>query len=303
MFIDIHAHVQRYPERVIQRFPTADELVALYDKLGIEKGVILPVVSPEIYLPQTNEDILDAAEKYPDRLIPYCNVDPRAFANSPFYPLDEVLQYYKDRGCKVIGEVMPNMELMDPLVQNLFRCAEKVDLPIVFDGSGSKTESFGLYDDPGLPQLECTLQRFPNLKIFGHGPVFWSEIARLETPGERAVMFKFGAKGQMGGNFPKGRIKEEGVVPKLFRKFENLHGDLSDPTAYNAFARDDEYGPQFMEEFCDRLYFGTDICGPGVPQYIVDMINLLTDWRDSKKISEKTFNKIAKENAIKLFGI
>jgi len=298
MFIDIHAHAYRNPVPFVVRFCTAEELIKRYDELGIEKGVLLPIVNPEIYFPQTNEDILDMAEQYPDRFIPFCNIDPRALTNSPEAPLDKVLAYYRDRGCKGIGEVMPNLPVMHPLVQNLFRHAEKVGMPVIFDGSDQIGGDFGLYDDPGLPQLEHTLQRFPNLKIFGHGPVFWSEIGKLETPGERAIIFDL--NGKQVGRLPSGPIKEEGVVPKLFRRYPNLYGDLSDYTAYNAIARDPEYGPKFLEEFQDRLFFGTDICYPDMP---VPLIDLLINWRDTGKISEKAFNKIARENAIKLLGL
>lgn len=298
LFIDIHAHAYRKPVPFVVQFCSAEQLIERYDELGIEKGVLLPIVSPEIYIPQANEDILDMAEKYPDRFIPYCNVDPRALTNSAEAPLDRILSYYKERGCKGIGEVMINLPLMDPLVQNLFRHAERVGLPIVFDGSDQIRGDFGLYDDPGLPQLEHTLQRYPNLIIFGHGPVFWSEIGRLETPGERSFIFRLGG-GQV-GRLPQGPIKEEGVVPKLFRRYPNLYGDLADYTACNALARDPEYGPKFLEEFQDRLFFGTDICFPTMP---VPLIDLLTDWRDTQKISEAVFNKIARENAIKLFGL
>ncbi|MBP1997093.1 amidohydrolase family protein [Paenibacillus eucommiae] len=298
MFIDIHAHAYRKPVPFVVQFCTAEELIQRYDELGIEKGVLLPVVSPEIYFPQANEDILDMAEKYPDRFIPYCNIDPRALTNSAEAPLDKVLSYYKDKGCRGLGEVMLNAELMDPLVQNLFRCAERVGLPVVFDGSDQKTGDFGLYDDPGLPQLEHTLQRFPNLIIFGHGPVFWAEIGRLETPGERAIIFDL--KGGQVGRVPGGPIKEEGVVPKLFRRYPNLYGDLSDYTAHNAISRDTEYGPKFLTEFQDRLFFGTDICTKNMP---VDLVDTLINWRDTKKISETVFKKISRENAVKFFGL
>ena len=299
MFIDIHAHAYRYPCDIQQRFHTAEELIATWDRYGIDKGCVLPIVSPEIYLPQSNEDILDMAEKYPDRIIPFCNVDPRALLNSPNAPLDTVLQYFKDRGCKGIGEVMPNMELMDPMVQNLFKCAEKVGLPLTYDGSDQKTGDFGLYDDPGLPQLEHTLQRYPGLKILGHGPVFWAEIAKLETPGERSFIMKNGEIGQV-GILPPSPVKEEGVVPKLMRRYENLLGDLSDGTAYNALARDEVYGPKFMEEFQDRLFFGSDFC---YYQSEIDLPALMIRWKDEGKISETVFNKIARENAIKLLGL
>ncbi|HHV96630.1 MAG TPA: hypothetical protein GXX37_09205, partial [Clostridiaceae bacterium] len=130
MFIDIHAHAYRKPVPFVVRFCTAEELIKRYDELGIEKGVLLPIVNPEIYFPQANEDILDMAEQYPDRFIPFCNIDPRALTNSPEAPLDKVLAYYRDRGCKGIGEVMPNLPVIHPLVQNLFRHAEKVGMPV-----------------------------------------------------------------------------------------------------------------------------------------------------------------------------
>ena len=172
MFIDIHAHAYRKTPPFVCRFCTAEQLIERYDEAGIEKGVLLPIVSPEIYFPQANEDILDMVEQYPDRFIPFCNIDPRALTNSADAPLDLVLRYYRDQGCKGIGEVMPNVPVMDPMVQNLFKHAEDVGLPVIFDGSDQVGGDFGLYDEPGLPQLEQTLQKFPKLIILGS----WSVI-------------------------------------------------------------------------------------------------------------------------------
>ena len=100
MFIDVHAHAYLRPSPFPQQFPSAEQVIARYDECGIEMGCLLPVVNSEIYLPQSNEEILMMAEKYPDRIIPFCNVDPRALSNSPFAPLDKVLSYYKDLGCR-----------------------------------------------------------------------------------------------------------------------------------------------------------------------------------------------------------
>lgn len=299
MFIDIHSHAYRKKVPFICNFCTAEELIARYDELGIAKGVVLPIVSPEIYFPQTNEDILDMAEKYPDRIIPFCNVDPRALTNSPNAPLDKVLSYYKERGCKGLGEVMANLPLMDPLIQNLLYHAEKVGLPVTLDGSDQLTGDFGVYDDLGLPQLEHTLQRFPDLIIFGHGPTFWSELGRLETPGERGIIFKFRDGGQV-GRCPEGPILEEGVVPKLLRRYPNLYGDLSDFTPFRALTRDPEFGAKFLTEFQDRMYFGTDIVSPTMEVSIIGMLN---DWRDSGRISQEVYEKIAYKNAQKLLGL
>ena len=299
MFIDIHAHAYRKPIPFVVQFCTAEQLIARYDEVGIEKGALLPIVSPEIYLPQANEDILDMAEQYPDRFIPFCNIDPRALTNSADAPLDRLLRYYRDKGCKGLGEVMLNVPVMHPMVQNLFKHAHDVGLPVTFDGSDQVGGDFGLYDDPGLPQLEHTLQRFPELIVLGHGPVFWSEIGRLETPAQRKTVFRPDGE-QVGWRPPTGPIAEEGVVPKLLRRYPNLYGDLSDASPHNALARDTKYGPKFLTEFQDRLLFGTDICFYEMP---LPMVDLLLEWRDAKKISEEVFNKVAKDNAVKLLGL
>jgi len=302
MFIDIHAHAYRKSPPWPVQFCTAEQVIERYDEAGIEKGALLPIVSPEVYLPQSNEDILEMAERYPDRFIPFCNIDPRALTNSVDAPLDRLLRYYRDQGCKGLGEVMLNVPLMNPMVQNLFKHAEAVGLPVIFDGSDQVGGDFGLYDDPGLPQLEHTLQRFPKLIILGHGPVFWSEIGRLETPADRKTVFRPDGE-QVGGSFdgrPSGPIREEGVMPKLLRRYPNLYGDLSDPSPWNALARDPEYGPRFLTEFQDRLLFGTDICFFKMP---FPMVDLLLEWRDTKRISEDVFNKIARGNAVKLFAL
>lgn len=297
MFIDIHCHAYRKPPPVYS-FSSPEQVLERYDALGIEKGALLPIVSPEIYLPQANEDILEMVEQYPDRFFAFCNIDPRALTCSSHAPLGDLLRHYKDKGCKGVGEVMPNLPLMDPMVQNLFKHAQDVGLPVIFDGSDQLTGDFGLYDDPGLPQLEHTLQRFPDLILFGHGPVFWTEIARLETPGERGYIFR--PEGGHVGRQPKGPIKEEGVAPKLMRLYPNLYGDLSDDSPRNALARDPDYGPKFLTEFQDRLLFGTDLCHPDMR---IDLIDLLLDWRDTGKISEEVFNKVARENAVRVFRL
>ncbi len=305
MFIDIHVHAywEAPPSRwgsEAKPFPTPEQVIELYDKFNIEKGVLLPIVNPECYSPQSNEDILNMVKKYPDRFIPFCNIDPRSVGNSAHTSFEYVLSYYKDKGCKGIGEIMPNMELMDPKVQNLFKWAEKVGLPVIYDGSAVKDGDFGLYDDPGLPQLEYTLRRYPDLKIFGHGPVFWHEIARLETPGERGYVYHLDKWQAMHVN-PTPEIKEEGVVPKLFRRYPNLYGDLSDGTCYFNISRDEEYGPKFLEEFQDRLCFGTDYCNLGITD--IPLTRKLIEWRDNGKISEEAFNKISRENAIRIFDL
>lgn len=291
MFIDIHCHAYRKPVPFVVEFCTAEQLIERYDEAGIEKGVLLPIVSPEIYFPQANEDILEMAERYPDRFIPWCNIDPRVLTYSVDAPLDRILRYYKDKGCKGVGEIMINVPVMDPMVQNLFKHAEAVGLPVTFDGSDRVGGDFGLFDEPGLPQMEHTMQRFPDLVVLGHGPIFWAELGKYDTPAQRKTAFRPDGT-QVGWNPPSGPILEEGVVPKLLRRYPNLYGELSD--ALSQLERDPVYGSKFLTEFQDRLFFGTDLCHYKQPMLLRD---LLLDWRDTGKITAEVFAKIARENA------
>lgn len=288
LFIDIHAHAYRRAAPWPVRFATPEEVLSRYDAMGIDRGVLLPIVSPEVYLPQTNEEILEMVERYPDRFVPFCNIDPRAVMNAADAPLGDLLRYYRDRGCRGLGEVMPNLAVGDPLVQNLFRHAADVGFPVIYDGTDRLGGDFGLYDDPGLPQLQRTLQRFPDLIILGHGPVFWAEMGPVEiwpAPGKR-VMRWFSSP-----------IREEGVVPRMMRRFPNLYGDLSDANPWHVLSGDPDYGARFLTEFQDRLFFGTDICFADMP---VPMVDLLQDWRAEGTISEAVFEKVARGNAQRL---
>ena len=297
MFFDIHAHVYRHPVPFVVQFCSPEELLRVYDRNEIEKGCLLPIVSSEIYLPQANEDILEIAAAHPDRFIPFCNLDPRALTNSPDAPLDTVLQYYKERGCRGVGEIMPNLPTNDPRVQNLLACAEKVGLPVTWDGSDRVGGDFGLCDERGLPGFERILLLHPNLTVFAHGPIFWGEMIELDSALQRKPVFNRKGDYIWSGIPHHGPLKRDGVVQKLFRAYPNLLGELSD--AYGVLRLDEEYGPLFLTEFQDRLFFGTDICFVGSE---LGMLKLLLKWRNEGKISETVFRKIAKENAEKFFG-
>ncbi len=290
MFIDIHAHAYLYPsppQDGFTQFPTPEEVIARDDELAIELAIIQPLIGPEFYLPQSNEEILETCRRYPGRFLPACNIDPRAIRNSAKSDFSVWLDWYKEKGCVLIGEFMPNLPFLDPLVQNFFKHAERSGLPLTFDISTAIGNNYGLYDDQGLPQLEKSLQNFPNLKIFGHGPSFWAEIGQLENPDDRA-------------GYPKYPIREEGPVSKLLRNYENMWGDLSAGSGYNALARDPEYAANFLTEFQDKLCFGTDMCKADAD---VPLPRFLINLKESGKITEEVFNKIAKGNAIQVFNL
>ncbi|MGQ9662259.1 MAG: amidohydrolase family protein [Kiritimatiellia bacterium] len=291
MFIDVHVHARRHPGPPRNGRPayvTPEQLIQIFDTFHIERGCLMVRASPECaYQLQSNEEVLEIAAASSDRIIPFCNVDPRAITNTSNAPLGELFNYYCQKGCKGIGEVTANLPFLHPMVQNLFRHAEEVGLPLTFHMAPQLGGCYGLYDDPGLPQLERSLATFPRLKFFGHSQPFWAEIARLKKPADRY-------------GYPSYPVEEEGVVPQLMRQYSNLYGDLSARSGYNALARDRDYAAQFLTEFQDRLLFGTDTVRGDEPPPLID---LLKELRDSGRITEIVYRKIARENAIHILGL
>jgi uncharacterized protein len=290
VFIDVHAHAYRLPgppQDGRTTFCQVDQLLARWDELGVERGVVLPLIGPEVYLPQANEDILEMAEQTNGRIIPFCNIDPCGILNSPDAPLYIWLRHYKEKGCKGVGEFMPNLPFNHPLVLNLFAHAEALELPVTFDTSDRIGGTYGLYADPGMAQFEECLQRFPRLKFFGHGPEFWAEIAALDPPGHRS-------------GYPSHPVREEGVVPRLFREYGTLYGDLSAGSGANALMRDPDYAVRFLNEFQDRLMFGTDVCAF---EQELPLAAFLRDLLAQGKIIPAVFHKVAKDNAIRLLEL
>ena len=289
MFIDIHVHfrsIPGFPRYGKPSYPTPEQVIERYDAIGIEKGVILVGVSPECaFVPQSNEEVLQVARET-GRFIPFFNVDPRALRNSPEAPLGDIMRFYRDQGCKGIGEVTANLPFDNPMVRNFFHHAEDVGLPVTFHMSPAIGGYYGLYDDPGLPLLEKTLQDFPRLKLFGHSQPFWAEMGPLD--------------GQDRSSYPKGPITGEGAVPRLMRKYGNLYCDLSAGSGHNALARDVDHAVSFLNEFQDRLFFGTDICAPDTPTPLVD---LLLSLKEDGRIGEDVFEKIARGNAVRVLDL
>ncbi|MCE5346640.1 MAG: amidohydrolase family protein [Bacteroidales bacterium] len=288
--IDIHVHtcLSRHP--LITRpngthYPTPEVLIEMMNSANIDKAVVLSTLSPECrYTLVTPEETLGICKQYPDRLIPFCNVDPRYLTNSTKADFIPLLSAYKELGCKGIGEYVPNIPLDDPLNINLFKQVEQIGLPLTFHLAPQIGGFYGCYDDPGLPRLEKVLKLFPKLIFLAHSQVFWAEIGPLNNPDDR--------KG-----YPMGQIKKEGRIIELMRNNANLHGDLSAGSGYNAISRDPEFGYRFMEEFQDRLYFGTDIAN--VPQDL-PIVPYFRKLKEQRLISEEVYEKITWKNASKL---
>jgi len=280
MLIDIHLHTCRrrpVPEALRNVFADPDELLAMMDDRGIARGVLLCIASPEAWNDLiTAQEVLGLCAEHPDRFIPFCGLDPRMGHNSPRTDFRPMLEAYREAGCRGIGEHIANLPFDDPMQMNLFAQIEEVGLPLTFHVAASRQGTYGCYDDLGLPRLEKVLRAFPRLPFLGHSQAFWSEISADVTEETRS-------------GYPKGPVTP-GRVVELLRAYPNLWGDLSANSGYNAIRRDPEFGLAFLEEFQDRLLFGTDICRTGQETPIVGYFREL---RDGRLISREAYEKIA----------
>lgn len=291
--IDIHAHATAFPEyfppcRAGRRMISADEVIKFYDELGIEKGVLLPITAAEGQVsPLTSEATKLLVDKYPDRFLWFCNVDPRAVSNSPNASLYDVIAFYKSIGAKGLGELTANIYADDVRIDNLFGCCEELEMPVTIH-IAPKFRNYGIVDELGLPRLEKMLKKHPKLKILGHSQPFWSEMSADNTE-------------EIRNTFPNTKVIE-GRVPKLMREYPNLYCDLSAGSGSNALMRDPEYAARFIEEFSDRILYGCDICGThNTHQY--DFKDFLEKMLDDGMISPENYRKIVRDNAVALLKL
>lgn len=271
--IDTHLHigVLYYGEREI----TPEYLIEFMDKNDIEKAVLLPIENPETtsyYV--TSDYVLSVASKYPDRFIPFCNVDPRRAR------VEEVIFEYKEKGCKGFGEILASLYVNDPKMEIIYNVCGQLNLPIVFDLSESTC-----IDEIGLPRFEKMIKKYPDTIFIGHGPHFWAEIS--------------GDVKSIGG-YPDGKIEKEGAVIKLLSHYPNCYADISARSGYNAITRDISFGYEFLERFKDKLLFGTDLChyGQEIPQP-----SFINNALRENKISLDCFKKITQENASRILNL
>ncbi len=259
MIIDMHAHVGdlRGPGNLWRTPISIDGLIARLDEEGIDKAVVLPwppcpeaVEFPGLFSPLP--DIVSqvrATLQRPDRLIAFGNADPRWGGNSPRADFSWLLQQFVDLGCAGMGEVSANLYFDDPRVVNLFRQCGEWQLPVTIESTGPGEGHYGFVDEVGSPHLERLLQQAPNTIVIGHGPGFWADIDGDLQPA-----------GKSGYPYPDQPVKREGAVQRLLRAYPHLYADLSAGSGWYAVTRDHDYGVRFLNEFQDRLLYGTDTC-------------------------------------------
>ncbi len=292
--IDIHCHVVAFPEYSTKRldgnkYLSAEEQLAVHEKLNVDLGVLLPITTQEAHWATISNDAAAyVANKYPDKFVWFCSVDPRQGHHNEKSDLGYIINQYKEMGARGVGELGSQLYADDPMMQNLFRYCEELDMPVIIHVAPQFGGTYGIVDDLGLPRLEKMLKKFPKLKIIGHSQAFWSEISSDNND-------------EIRGGAPSGKVAE-GRIAYLMRKYENLHCDLSAGSGRNAMMRDSEYAAKFINEFQDRIFYGTDVCSANATfQYDFDAF--LTGLVNDGKISRSAYEKIVRHNALKLLKL
>lgn len=261
MIIDIHVHIGQLSYGT-PGLP-AGRLVRQMDKWGIDKAIVLPIENPEevdYYI--TTYEVLRQCKRYPDRLVPFCNVDPRRRYPGRFNP-KPILERYMELGAKGFGENLAGIPVDDPMNQVIYQACGELGLCIVMH-----FDSWINRDEPGLPGFEKMLKQFPKTVFIAHGPHWWREISAQEASKD---------------GYPKGKVRRGGRAEKLLKKYANLYGDLSAGSGYNAITRDPSYGPGFLERCADKLLFGTDYLSPKQQCPIVDYIKTVVISRPARE--------------------
>lgn len=286
--LDIHVHLAT--KSTSRGLFTAEERMDFDRIMGIDKCVLLPFGGSMPGASLTNvdgmlmsEDARILAETYPEHFAWFCNITPDG-TDSTYLQLKK----YKEMGACGVGEFGSLKRFDDPQMDHLFSCCEELGLPLLFHMSPSGL-GYGVVDEPGLPLLEIALQKHPKLAFIGHSQPFWFEIAQYPadlTPEERNI-------------YPSGKVIP-GRVPYLLETYPNLYADLSADSGGNAIMRDPEYGIAFLNQFQDKLMYGSDICNT---EFIYPLSSYLDSLLHQLKISEEVYTKICRTNAERLLGI
>ncbi len=267
-------------------FLSVEQHLQMFEDHDVTAGLLLPLIHYEIVpYTQTIKEIEETVKKYPDKFLYFMNMDPRMFMRNPKHDWSAYIEYYLERGAKGVGEMCANLPFEHPLMDNMLFYINKYKLPLTIHISPTPYYVYGIYDDYNLSGLERALDKYPDIKFFGHSAEFWSRISGDD---------------QYRG-YPKGEVLPGGPVVRLLETYPHLYGDVSAGSGLNALMRDHDFGAQFIEKFQDQLMFGLDFCRL-VPKENMTLSKYIDQLLDEGAISKTAYDKFCWDNAAKNLG-
>ena len=147
LVIDAHNHIGTR----IDVSPKGADLIARMDATGVDKGVIFALLEGNF----TNDPVREAADQFPDRLIPFCAVN--AWQPDAVIELRRCVEEWGFRGLKLHptanGYGLANHKLVDPL----FAAAEELRIPVIVHGASD------LFNPPAA--FAEMARTFPNVPL------------------------------------------------------------------------------------------------------------------------------------------
>ena len=226
--IDCHLHIKHCGRDL-------PATISHIEGLGCEKAVLLPLEDIASGLFLTTDEVLEAHRQYPQRVIPFCQVDLRRD------DFERRIRAYATAGCRGYGEQKQHLPLNDPRIARMLEVISEFGWPCTFHfQDGPKGFNQGIEQ-----HLEPLLKRFPRVKFIGHAQSWWSHIS-ADAPLPEASLY------------PTGPVKPGGFTDRLLADHENIYADLSAGSGYRALARDEEFTAGFIRRHHKKLLFATD---------------------------------------------
>ena len=278
LVIDIHIHIQplhlfkphalelikrgRKDYADIERYSSDPVAFLRYlDRVGVERAGLINYVSPEVigFPPEVNDWIANYCSAAPERLIAFGSVHPRYVADAGA----EVDRLAKIgiRGLKV----HPSHQVYSP---NAYR-----------DGLGPLAAVYERAQANGMPVMIHTgTSIFPGARNVHAQPMLADDVS-IDFP-DLVVILAHGGRPLW--------MKEAFF---LVRRHQNMYMDISGIPPQKLL----EYFPR-LEEIADKVLFGTDWPGPGVPDVRGNIEKFL-----ALPLKEESRRKILYDNAARLF--
>lgn len=265
---------------------TIDKIVKYLDENRIERCWLLtweennpPISSLFKHLPV--EDIIEAYDKYPDRIVPFYAPDPDS------QNIKETMTKYIEKGIKGCGELKVTYKWEDKLINDYVKVISELKIPLLFHMEAPRQHYVKLKNNKfeqlldqllngamnGLTKYYLTnMSKFvPSFsKRIAKGqkyfPGYLYDFAYLEKILKKYPTNKFIGHGPYFWNniakkqfekftHQRGKIKEWGIIDSLLEENDNFFCDFSGKSGFNALTRDKQKGKYFLEKHHYSIIF------------------------------------------------
>jgi len=267
MKIDMHQHLTGKEGEL-------EELVETYDRLGFDKVVLFGGGPPGIAA--TNRQVLEAARKYPDLIIPFAYIS--LGVDTP----NTVDEFYS-LGFKGLKAIWPLSDYHDKAFYPVYARAEQYGMPILFHLGIVMRSPMDKALDVDCNRmrpiyLDTIARAFPDLKIIGaHLGNPWYEEAAMTARWNPNVYFDLSGS-------------------TLKKKTPEFIGDL---LWWDRPKRPKKHPERYTEPLgrapFEKIVFGSDVQADEVEEVVSDYQNVLDKLKISPEIQAKVFGETARE--------